>query len=259
LRAAAGAIAPKHRRSGWAELEVTAPGVFDAGVNGESPTIVRRDRWLLVRFPGPQRMLSWAIVNGGFRTASTVAWREVALGELGLEVDPQALLLSGLAEQGLPDAVGLLTGCRLDAAVERTARLGDLTVGCVTTVGLGNALRAGDPAAPLPRPVGTINACVWLSRPLTDEALVESQALATEARTLAMLEGGVDSTVSGRPATGTGTDCQVVAAPIAGGDLISFVGKHTIAGQLMGTVVRDAVAEGIARWLAVNSVRAARA
>jgi adenosylcobinamide amidohydrolase len=239
-------------------LDVTAASVFDAGVSGGDPTIERQGRWLVVRFPGPQRMLSWAIVNGGFQRATIVAWRQVVEGELGLEVDPRALLARGLAEQGLPGAVGLLTGCTLDAAVQRTARLGDLTAGCLATVGLGNALRAGDPAAPLPRAVGTINACAWLSRALTDEALVEAQALAAEARTLEVLEAGVPSTVSGRAATGTGTDCQVIAAPVAG-DPIPFVGKHTVAGQLIGAVVRDAVADGIARWLAVNEPRAVRA
>jgi adenosylcobinamide amidohydrolase len=238
--------------------------VFDAGVSdrepssGEGPTTERRGRWLVLRFPTPQRMLSWAIIGGGLRTASTVAWRQVVEGELGLEVDPRALLARGLAAEGLAGAVGLMTGCALEGAVERRAALGALSAGCVATVGLGNALRAGDPAAPPPRAVGTINLCVWLSRPLTDEALVEAQALAAEARALAMLDAGVPSTVSGRPSTGTGTDCQVVATPMVG-DPIPFVGKHTVAGQLVGAVVRDAVGEGVARWLAAQRARTATA
>ena len=211
-----------------------------------------------MRFPAPQRMLSWAIVGGGLRTASSVAWRQVVEGELGLDVDPRLLLARGLSDEGLTDAVGLLTGCALTGAVERRATLGALAAGCVATVGLGNALRAGDPAAPPPRPVGTINLCVWLSRPLSDEALVEAQALAAEARTLAMLDAVVPSTVSGRPSTGTGTDCQVVAAPL-GDEPIAFVGKHTVAGQLLGAVVRDAVGEGVARWLARYGARRALA
>lgn len=232
--------------------------MFDAGVSDAGPTIERRDRWLVARFPAPQRMLSWAIVGGGFRNGSAVAWRQVVDGELGLDVDPRALLARGLADEGLTGAVGLLTGCALSTAVERTAALGALTVGCLATVGLGNALRAGDPAAPPPRAVGTINLCVWLSQPLTDEALVEGQALCAEARALAMLDAAVPSAVSGRPATGTGTDCQVVAAPVARtGEPLAFVGKHTVAGQLLGAVVRDAVAEGVARWLAEHRARTA--
>jgi adenosylcobinamide amidohydrolase len=227
-----------------------------AAVKDEGPTTESRGRWLVLRFPAPQRMLSWAIVGGGLRTASAVAWRQVVEGELGLEVDPRLLLARGLSEEGLSDAVGLLTGCALAGAVERRARLGALVAGCVATVGLGNALRAGDPAAAPPRPVGTINLCVWLSHPLTDEAMVEAQALAAEGRALAMLDAAVPSTVSGRPASGTGTDCQVVAAPVAG-DPLAFVGKHTVAGQLIGAVVRDAVGEGVARWLAAHRARTA--
>jgi adenosylcobinamide amidohydrolase len=210
----------------------------------------RQGRWLILRFPAPQRTLSWAILGGGFKTASAVAWRQVFDGELTRDLDPRALLTGALSGEGLTDAVGLLTGCPLDRAVRRAARMDGLTVECVATVGLGNALRAGDRPAPLDHAVGTINLCVWLSKALTDEAFVEAQALATEARTLAMLAAGVPSTVSGLPATGTGTDCQVIAAPAHGDNPVVFVGKHTVAGHLIGSVVGQAIAEGITTWLA---------
>jgi adenosylcobinamide amidohydrolase len=218
-------------------------------VSSELATVEERGAWLVVRFPSPHRTLSWAIVGGGFHTTSTIVWRQVADHELGVDVDPRALLMRGLAAEGLPDAVGLLTGSPVARAVRRTGQADGLTVDCLATVGLGNALRAGDPAVRQPRhPIGTINACVWFSRPLSDEALVEAQALCAEARTVAMLGSGVASIVSALPATGTGTDCQVIAAPARGQPLV-FVGKHTAAGHLVGSVVGAAIEAGIARWL----------
>ena len=236
----------------------------------------QRGRWLTVRFSTPQRTLSWAIVGGGFHTTSTVAWRQVSDDELTVDADPRALLMRGLTERGLGDAVGLLTGASLARAVRRRGESGALTVECLTTVGLGNALRAGDrvleanPAPPsglpppsphpYPRPhrIGTINVCVWFSHPLTDEAFVEAHALCAEARTAAMLGARVPSIVSALPASGTGTDCQVIAAPIEGegeSERLAFVGKHTAAGHLIGSVVGAAIEEGIARWIADRDAR----
>jgi adenosylcobinamide amidohydrolase len=207
-------------------------------------------------------VLSWAIVGGGRRVATDVVWREVMRGELGPEVDPAALLRRALADAGLPDAIGLLTARDVRTfdvaeAVDPAGGGADaaLRARCVATVGLANALAAGDPPGTLPTVhAGTVNVCVSLSVPLTDEALLEALALAAEARTAAMLEARLPSPLSGRPASGTGTDCIVVAAPVAPGGAypaarLAYAGKHTRVGSVLGAAVRDAVARGIARWL----------
>ena len=202
----------------------------------------------------PHDVLSWAIVNGGRRVASDVVWREVVRGELGPEVDPvalpAALLRRALAEAKLPDAVGLLTA--------RDVRSFD-TAEAVDAGGrrplrrhrrprerTGGRQSARDPPVP-----GTINLVVAVSVPLTEEALLEGLALAAEARTAAMLEARLPSPLSGRPASGTGTDCIVVAAPVAplSAARLAYAGKHTRVGSLLGAVVRDAVSRGLARWL----------
>jgi adenosylcobinamide amidohydrolase len=207
----------------------------------------------VVPLGAPHDVLSWAIVNGGRRVASEVVWREVVRGELGPEVDPTALLQRALAEANLPDAVGLLTA--RDVRTFDTAEAGDaddagLRARCVATVGLANALAAGDPPGPIPI-AGTINICIQLSVPLSEEAMLESLALAAEARTAAVLEARIPSPLSGRPASGTGTDCIVVAAPVAPPSVqrLAYAGKHTRVGSIAGAAVRDAVSRGIARWL----------
>lgn len=205
-----------------------------------------RGRLLAVRLGGPHAVLSWALVNGGRRTAHEVVWVEVRDEELRPPVDPAAFLRARLAEAGRPDAVGLLTSRALSrfATSERAAR-GE-TARCVATVGLGNLLRAGDPVSPAR--VGTINLACRLSFPLSELALVEAVSIAAEARTAAVLEAGLPSRVSGAAGTGTGTDCIVVAAPAAP-EGAPYAGKHTLAGHLIGATVEEAVRRGVAGWL----------
>jgi adenosylcobinamide amidohydrolase len=148
---------------------------------------------------------------------------------------------------GLGGAVGLLTSRRLHQYIES----GSEASGChvVATVGLSNALAVGDPTVTAPaQAAGTINILCTLSTPLTIEGSLEALAIASEARTAAMLEAQVPSIVSGHPATGTGTDCIVIAHP-AHGPATEYCGKHTEIGHRIGAHVRDAVAKGVHDWL----------
>ena len=122
----------------------------------------------------------------------------------------------------------------------------------VATVGLGNALAVGD--APGPMRMGTINVLVQLSHALDEAGLAEALSVATEARTAAVVDGRVPSRRSSELATGTGTDCIVVAAPDAG-QTLRWVGKHTVAGALVGAAVREAVGRGVRRWIAEEVAR----
>ncbi len=205
-------------------------------------------RWLVVRLPVPHAVLSWAIVNGGRRTASAVAWHEVRESELRPPVDPARLLSTRLAAAGHGDAVGLLTSASVARHVVTERTFDGAVARCVATVGLGNALRVGDPPGPVAR-IGTINLLCHVSVPLGEEALVEALSIVAEARTLAVREARVASSVSGAPATGTGTDCIVVAAPEGPGGA-RYAGKHTQLGHVIGATVFEAVARGAAAWIA---------
>ena len=221
------------------------------------PTLADDGRLLVVRLGGPHRALSSAMTGGGFVHTEAVVWRYVHLGELGPEVDADRLLGDALAAAGLDGAVGMLTARQL-ASFDCVTESGDgESVRAVATVGLGNALAAGDAPGPL-RP-GTINLLVQLSRPLADGALVEALALAAEARTAAVLEARVPSRRSARLATGTGTDCIVVAAPVAAAASPNagerWAGKHTRLGALIGAAVYEVVARGSERWIAEDAAR----
>ena len=117
---------------------------------------------------------------------------------------------------------------------------------CVATVGLNNALRIGDLPSPTASRPGTINVLIQTSVPLSDAGAIEALSIATEARTVAVLEGGVHSTAGPGIASGTGTDCIAVASPI-GSDAMPalYAGKHTMLGHLIGASTYEAVAKGV--------------
>jgi adenosylcobinamide amidohydrolase len=208
----------------------------------------RQDRLLCARFEGRHRILSHAVLRPGLVEGSAVAWCQVDDADLAPPVDPAAFLAERLAVAGLPDAVGLLTSADVAAFVDVVRAVEHLAVRTVATVGLDNARRAGDEWDVAPPAVGTINVLVRASVPLGDAALVEMLAVACEARAMAVLEGGVASRKSGRPATGTGTDCTVVAAP-CGAAVTDYAGKHTALGHLVGATVAEAIGQGVAAWL----------
>jgi adenosylcobinamide amidohydrolase len=197
---------------------------------------------MTVRFPAPYRCVSWAVVNGGTAVSDAVAWRFLELNEIEHVADVRGWFRDRLREDGLEHAVGLLTSRRLHRYVES----GDDECQVVATVGLSNALAAGDPVVAAAR-AGTINILCAVAAPLTAEASLEALALAAEARTAAMLEAQVPSRASGRLASGTGTDCIVIAHP-EGEPAVEYCGKHTEWGQRIGSCVRDAVSRGIAEW-----------
>lgn len=214
----------------------------------EALTVTLGERILVAAFPDGARVASWAIVRGGIVDADRVAWVEVRDDELGPTVDARAFLAARLSREGIHGAVGLLTSRRLSSHVDVSAHESGVGARAIVTVGLGNALRAGDPPS-RGVAVGTINVLVYVDTPLTDEGLLEANAIATEAKAAALFDAGIASRRTGRPATGTGTDCTVAACPRAArGVRSAYSGKHTPAGAAVGVAVNRAVATGVRGW-----------
>jgi adenosylcobinamide amidohydrolase len=203
-------------------------------------------KWLLLSSPQPLHMLSWAIHRGGPVTAQRVAWHTVSEAELPLDADPAAILRARLAARGWEDAVGLLTSRPVATFHVAAATVAEVRAVSVFTVGLDNAERIGDFGAsgrPTFRP-GTINSFTWISEALTANALLEALAMTVQARTLCCLER-----TPGGWATGTGTDCVVVACP-ADGTPRPYAGLHTPVAHAIGQSVAAALGAGIDDWRA---------
>jgi adenosylcobinamide hydrolase len=206
-------------------------------------TVTVRDRTLVIHLPELYRVLSWAPLNGGFCQAHSILNHQVRIDDYPTE-EP-ALFLSKLACRlgAVEPTVGLMTGVLMDRLARHTLCAQGFLFECFATVGVSNALTVGDPAAYEEKP-GTINIIVLINHPLTDAALVEAVGMATEAKSRALFEANVKSTVSEKIATGTGTDCIVVACP-NGTPLLRYCGKHTLLGELLGRVTYEAVMKGL--------------
>lgn len=204
---------------------------------------------LALRFAEPRRMLSWSISRPGLTIAKTVGWLEVTDSDLPIGRDPVAVLENTFARHGLTDTVGLMTACDVSAyEICRTTIEGTEAI-AITTVGLGNgefvgrrrfAGSAGE--APVP---GTVNTFVHVSQPLSDGALVETIAIAAQARTVAILR--TTESIGREVVTGTGSDCIVVAAPLGG--TAHYSGLHTAIGEAVGASVMEATRAGTVRWI----------
>lgn len=216
-----------------------------------------RSPFLVAGFERPQAMLSWSLTRPGFVEADSVAWLHVRDDDLSLDIDPVLFLKNRMAAAGYGEAVHLMTS--RDVRLHHLARAssGGIDATCLATVGLGNAGRVGAEPAAGKKPVGTINLLVHVSQALSQAALVEAVSIATEARTAAVME--LDWRVDGKPATGTGTDCIVVAAPCEETER-QFAGLHTDVGAAIGRAVHEAVRRGGETWIeeriGVGQVRA---
>ncbi|OPX78770.1 MAG: Adenosylcobinamide amidohydrolase [Methanosaeta sp. PtaB.Bin039] len=153
------------------------------------------------------------------------------------------------------------TAANMNNAAICHERFCDLEVVTICTGGVeGNAGRAGDPASYYEpqddsakgqkdrgcnmRP-GTINAMIFINRELTPGAMVAAVITATEAKTAALQELEVPSRYSDGLATGTGTD-QIAVASELGGNVLSYAGKHSKLGELIGRTMHDAVLRALA-------------
>ncbi|WP_432123219.1 adenosylcobinamide amidohydrolase [Streptomyces sp. S1] len=203
---------------------------------------------LLVWVPGPgMRMVSSAVLGGGIGAREWVVNAQVPPGYGRL--DPVAHLRELASGAGLAgEGVGLMTA----ASVADRRHAVDGGAHAVVTAGIGVrgwAAAPGVGGVTVPRP-GTINIIVSLPVPLTDAALVNAVATATEAKTQALVELGAD-------ASGTPTDAVCVAAPSPAGDgdgplAEPFAGPRSLWGARLARAVHRATREACAGLLAAE-------
>jgi iron complex transport system ATP-binding protein len=129
----------------------------------------------------------------------------------------------------------------------------NLWMECFATIGVTNAVCAGEWPVMHARQTrrehpGTINLILITNGSLSHAAMVGAVQVATEAKTSLLRDHAVPSCHSGTAATGTGTDAVVIACRLRGqGPLYAYSGTHTIIGALIGRVVADCVARGLAK------------
>jgi adenosylcobinamide amidohydrolase len=203
--------------------------------------------WLTLDLGRDMRVISWAPHRGGIVTARHILWREVRNADLTEDFDALAWLAQECLDRGMDQAVAMLTSRKIATFSVAEQQVNGVRARAVTTVGLSNAERAGPVFDPIPTQsatYGTINVAVILEHSLNDIGLIEAQSIASAARTAAVLESGAMAQTG--PATGTGTDCIAIAAPV-GAD--AFCGMHTAQGKALAAAVYAAVRQGADQWI----------
>jgi adenosylcobinamide amidohydrolase len=230
------------------------------GANGKASSAAPwraeiRDRTFAVYLPELYRVLGWAPFGGGRVRADLIINHQVEPGARAATEAPRRHLAQLIRAMGRDPrrAVAMMTGAKVQRAATVTLRRGDLIVSAWCTAGCSNALRVGDSATVESVPPGTINLIVAINQALSESAMIEAIQIATEGRVAAVTEARIRSVRSGKPATGTGTDCIVVACR---DDLPAheYCGKHTRLGELIG----QAALRSCARALALNRNRVSR-
>jgi adenosylcobinamide hydrolase len=220
---------------------------------------------LVIDCGASMRVLSSAPCGGGLQATRYILNHQVAANPLVNGAGPAARQTLGF-NGGHPSrtlrriafgvgidepCVGLMTAVPMTQLVVGREESDGLWVECFATVGVTNAVRAGEPytgdRAALQTP-GTINLILITNGCFSHAAMVGAVQVVTESKTGVLRDHAVPSW-TGRPgATGTGTDAVVIAcARRAAGRWLLYSGTHTEIGALIGRVVADCVTQGLAR------------
>ena len=188
---------------------------------------------LVWRAARPLRMVASAPHGGGLGVRRWIVNAQVPAGYGRRDPDHHLTRLGvslGLRGSG----VGMLTA----ADVRAVSGAVDAGVEVSATVGLGHPTWAAAPDAVRPVSlVGTVNLVVVLPERLSDAALVNAVATATEAKAQALWDAGVE-------ATGTATDAVCVACP-EDARRHAFGGPRSIWGSRLARAVHAAVSAGL--------------
>jgi len=223
--------------------------------------LLNSDEYCIVSFNTPRRIVSNASVNGGFRKARHIVNMKVPSNNPKQRKNDtfpplERTFTEFTREHGLKGtAVGLFTSASMDSFRFFHEKLDDLYFFACVTTGLANARRAGDRADiqnfnDIRPPEGTINLIAGTNGRVSDSGMIEALCLASEMKTAVLHAMDFRSPVSGKHATGTGTDVTVFFS--GSGRELPYCGKHVKAGELIARVA-ETVLEDSLRWYTSNS------
>lgn len=206
--------------------------------------------WLRFDLGRPHRLLGWPLIGPSFGMAQTLLWLQVRDADLPPEIAPAPYFQRRAEQAGLSFDAALMTAAEV-ANFGYSAGAGD--VAALATAGLtnGESVVPGSGTAFAGWHPGTVNIAVQIAQPLTQGAMIEALSLVAEARTAAILAQGL-SLADGRPLTGTGTDCILLACP-PGTEEQAYCGLHTRVGRLVAEHTYSALSLALAKTSSISS------
>jgi len=223
---------------------------------------------LVVRFPGPRRVVSTARINGGYREDLEAVFNHHIPGDRhgkglpGGSVEGYLRCLAGKLGHAPDRVAGLLTAARMENAAIRSLSFRELAVTAIITAGVDvNGGRAGDPARYYERDGewtylgGTINILLFIDGNLPPHTMVRAIVTATEAKAAALQELMAPSRYSHGIATGSGTDQIIVVSNPGSPHFFTDSGQHSKLGELIGRVVKETTKEALEKETGLNPQR----
>jgi adenosylcobinamide hydrolase len=190
---------------------------------------------LVYRFTNPMLGISSASAGGGVGERHWALNAQVSSNYDREDISDHIRELSrALALEGL--GVGMLTAAKVALRTRATVE----GVDAEATTGLSHPTWAASEERETTSRVGTINTVIFLPARLSDGALVNAIATATEAKSQALFEAGI-------PATGTASDAVSIFCPTSG-DAELFAGPRSPWGGRVARAVHGAVRAGARAW-----------
>jgi adenosylcobinamide amidohydrolase len=219
----------------------------------------RRTQALIVTFSAPRDVLSTSPFNGGFRNNLKSAFNHDCKEDGNKHTPLKAPTYEEhmklvAADLGLDPlySCGLSTAADMENVSIQAETYEDLTVTAVVTGGIDvNGGRVGDPsqwheANGVSIPVtGTINIMLFIDAKLPEGTLTRALVTCTEAKTAALQELLAPSLYSSGIATGSGTDGTIIVSNPRSPVYLTYAGKHSKLGELIGRTVMKAVKDAL--------------
>lgn len=208
-----------------------------------------------IQFPESRPVLSSAAYNGGLIDAEHLLILKVAENFLGAKgpFEPLSTTFQNYCRQqgwsGI--TMGMMTSARMTSFQNVRRSMQGVEITALVTAGLSNARRSGDPAEQRTFDetgikAGTINIIILTNAILSAAAQVEAVMIATESKAAVLQEIGATSLVTGKTATGTGTDAVAVVSGFTAPTIV-FCGKHTLFGEMLASATMEALSSSLGK------------
>ncbi|WP_226665285.1 adenosylcobinamide amidohydrolase [Metabacillus litoralis] len=163
--------------------------------------------------------------------------------------DPIRDIQDWLAKEAISsyNTVGMMTAVILEDKSIIRENINGIEILAVITAGVGNAVDITHAHNQPRNKWGTVNIMIFLDAHLTDGALVNSIQSATEAKTKAFADLHIKDINTQTIATGTSTDCTLIAAT-QNGQATPYAGSGTTLGKAIGKVVYNGLIEAISNY-----------
>jgi len=231
----------------------------------------RYQKSLVMLFKGKRRVLSTSPYNGGYQEGLTAVFNHDCNPGAGMAAKIKAPTYAEhmemiAAELGLEPATtaGISTAASMDNVSIISERHDKLSVTALVTGGVEvNGGRVGDPASyeelkekhDDKELSGTINIIMTVNVDLTPGALTRALVTCTEAKTAALQELMAPSRYSSGLATGSGTDGTILVCNADSPYQLTYAGKHSKLGELIGKAVKATVKEALYKQTGLSPQR----